>query len=454
MKFFRYYKHLSMVFLMIGTLGICHNLEAQTSLSLRQTIELAIENDDWLSQNKFQQNAILAQSKGADTAENTLLSLQMVNLPSNGFALDQEPMTQLKLGVSQQFSRGDSRTIKQKQLSTLAAQFPYQRQDRAAQVALTVSKLFLYAYRAQQNIALLGSDRLLLEQLSATVNAGYSSGLGTTKQQDLVSAELALSKLDDKLIILLAEKHTALAQLLQWTAVDQGVGSAYQTPALVNLQDPEVAELSEQTHDLLRPSNYQLLMSELASHPAVMSLEKQVQAGIQAIDLAEQDNAPQWGINASYAYRADDPMGASRADFFSVGVTLSVPLFNQTKLDTDVKSARLLAEASKTEKRLLMRSMYAQLSASYSQLKQVKKRLNLYQEQIIQQMHQQTQASLNAYTNNEGGFVDVLQAQIDESEARNEEVDISVAKMLLLSELHYFFPSAQHNELNTKEGSQ
>lgn len=439
---------------MISAVGISHNLKAQTTLSIQQTIEQAIENDDWLNRNKLQQSALLAQSEGADTAENSVFSMQMVNLPSDGFAIDQEPMTQLKLGVSQQFSRGDSRAIKQNQLSTLAAQFPYQRQDRSAQIALTVSKLFLRAYRAQQNISLLGSDRLLLEQLSATVNAGYSSGLGTAKQQDLVSAEIALSKLDDKLIKLRAEKYTALAQLLPWTAVEKGLGSAYQTPELVNLQDPKVAELSEQTHDLLRPSNYQLLMSELASHPAVMSLEKKVQAGIQAVDLAEQDNSPQWGVNASYAYRADDPMGASRADFFSVGVTLNVPLFNQIKLDTDVKSARLLAEASKTEKRLLMRNMYAQLSASYSQLKQAEKRLKLYQNQIIQQMHQQTQASLNAYTNNKGAFADVMQAQIDESDAKIEEINITVTKMLFLSELHYFFPSAQHHSFNTQEISQ
>jgi outer membrane protein TolC len=431
---------------MLSTVCISLNLKAQTTISLDKTIEQAIENDDWFNQSKLQQNALLAQSEGADSAENTLFSLQMVNLPTDGFALDQEPMTQLKLGVSQQFSRGDSRAIKQNQLSTLASRFPYQRQDRAAQVTLTASKLYLNAYRAQQNISLLESDRNLLEQLSGNVNASYASGLGNTKQQDLVGAELAISKLDDQLIRLRADKYSALSRLLQWTAIDKGIESAYQKPESVILKTPIIAELSAQTVNLLAPSNFQLLMTQLADHPAVMSLEQKVQAGIQAIDLAEQDYAPQWGVNASYAYRADDPIGTNRADFFSVGVTLSLPLFNQTKLDSDVKSARLLAEANKTEKRLLMRDMYSQISASYNQLKQAKKRLDLYQNQIIKQMHQQTQASLNAYTNNKGEFADVMRAQIEESNARIEEINIAVAKMRLLTELNYFFPATQHHQ--------
>lgn len=454
MNLFRYHKHITLVCLIISAVGMNQNLSAQTTISIQQTIEQAIKNDDWLKRSKLQQNAMLAQSEGADSAENTLFSLQMVNLPTNGFTLNQEQMTQLKVGVSQQFSRGDSRVIKRNQLSTLAAQFPYQRQDRSAQITLKVAKLFLRAYRAQQNISILGSDRHLLEQLSDIVNASYASGLGTTEQRDLVSAELALSKLDDRLIKLHAEKKAALAQLLQWTAVDQQTGEVYQVPESVDLHPPKIADLSSQVSDLLRPSNYQLLMTELANHPAVMSLEQNIQAGIQAIDLAEQDYAPQWGINASYAYRADDPTGASRADFFSLGVTLNVPLFSQPRLDADVKSARFSAEANKTEKRLLMRNMYAQLSASYSQLKQTDKRLDLYQNQIIKQMHQQTQASLNAYTNNKGDFADVMRAQIEESDARIEEVNIAVAKMQYLTELQYFFPLAPLHSFERQEISQ
>ena len=66
--------------------------------------------------------------------------------------------------------------------------------------------------------------------------------------------------------------------------------------------------------------------------------------------MAKQKYKPEWGVNASYGYRDDDPMGNSRADLFSVGVTFDLPLFTDNRQDKEVKSAISKTEAIKTEK--------------------------------------------------------------------------------------------------------
>ena len=53
-----------------------------------------------------------------------------MNLPTDGFAFDQEGMTQFKVGLSQQFSRGDSLALQQQALKQSVEQYPWLRADR------------------------------------------------------------------------------------------------------------------------------------------------------------------------------------------------------------------------------------------------------------------------------------------------------------------------------------
>ena len=58
----------------------------------------------------------MAQSIMAGTLPDPTLMLGLMNLPTNGYAFDQEGMTQFKVSLSQKFSRGDSLSLKQKSL--------------------------------------------------------------------------------------------------------------------------------------------------------------------------------------------------------------------------------------------------------------------------------------------------------------------------------------------------
>jgi hypothetical protein len=56
------------------------------------------------------------------------VSLGIMNLPTDTWDLDQEGMTQLKVGVSQMFPRGDSLEIKKDQLQIESTKFPLLRE--------------------------------------------------------------------------------------------------------------------------------------------------------------------------------------------------------------------------------------------------------------------------------------------------------------------------------------
>lgn len=203
-------------------LMLSHNVFANKAdiLTLEEAITAAIKQDPWLKGSQYREDALLSNSVSASSLPDPVVSIGLANLPTDGFAFDQEPMTQLKAGVSQMFPRGDSLDIKRKQLEELAKQHPIMRKDRIAKTTLAVSLKWLEIYRAQQTISLIEQDRALFEQLGDVAQASYSSAVGKVRQQDIVRAQLELTRLDDRLTKLHSQKEQALAELLEWLSDD------------------------------------------------------------------------------------------------------------------------------------------------------------------------------------------------------------------------------------------
>ncbi|WP_342806507.1 TolC family protein [Alteromonas sp. M12] len=432
------------------------NLEAaERQLTLHDAVQLAIDNDPWQSGNQLKRQALESQSYAADTLPDPVLSMGLLNLPTNGFAFDQEAMTQLKVGIAQQFPRGDSRGIRKRQLQQLAAKHPFLAQDRSAQIAVTVSQLWLDGYGAQQSIQLLKQESRLFEQLAQTVESQYASGQKRTRQEDVIRANLELARLQDRLTQLQSDKETATAALYQWIAnehFDQSNVSAFDfalNQAVSNQAETNQAETAmfpAMTEFVSAPFDRQRYGQLLGKHPAVLAVQQTILAGQVGVELAQQKYQPQWGVNASYAMRADDQAGQSRADFFSVGVSVDLPLFTHQRQDKAVQAAKYQAESLKTEKRLLLRNMLAQLESLLSQRQRLADRLANYDTSILPQMHEQAEAELTAYTSNNGDFGEVMRARIAELNSRLERILIATKKQKVNAHLQYFLVQAKPSD--------
>ncbi|RGP39585.1 hypothetical protein BPTFM16_02769 [Altererythrobacter insulae] len=181
-----------------------------------------------------------------------------------------------------------------------------------------------------------------------------------------------------------------------------------------------------------------------------MALDKKILATKTGVNLAEQAYKPEWGVTASYGYRDDDPMGRSRADFFSVGLTFDLPLFTDNRQDMTVKSAISATEAVKTEKILLLRQLLGAFSSAQGRLSRLHHRQTLYQTRLLPQTHNQALASLTAYTNDNGDFSDVVRARIAVLNAEIEQLNITVEEQKIILELNYLFVGSLANRLATQ----
>lgn len=398
-------------------------------LSLDEALNVALNNEPWLTANKYQQAAVQAQSLAAGTLPDPVLTVGLMNLPTDGFAFDQEGMTQLKVGVSQMFSRGDSLELKQQALAQSAQQFPWLRADRLAQVKTIVIESWLNAYRAQQSIALIERDKGLFTQLIDITESSYASSVGNTRQQDIIRAQLELTRLEDKLVMLEQQFESAKKRLSQWLPMNmltQPVST--NRTDIMPLVDFEKLEFTK-------------LIPLLMAHPAIVAIDQTVMAKQTEIAVAKQGYKPQFGVNMGYGYRDDTPMGESRADLFSVGISIDLPLFTDNRQDQQVNAAIAMAESVKTEKLLALQRLKGMYFKEFSQLARLQQRDALYQTKLLPQMAEQAQATLNAYTRDDGEFSEVMRARISELNAKIDALNIQIDQQIIIARLNYYASS-------------
>ena len=424
-------------------------INQQTPLPFEKAIRLAQKNDPWLTGNFHKQRSIELMSTAVNTLPDPKMSVGLANLPTNGFDFSQEGMTQAKIGISQMFPRGDTLAIKSQQLKIQSQAYPYQRKDRQSQVAVTVGTLWLDMFRVQQSIALIERNRSLFEQLVDVAEASYSSALGKTRQQDIVRAQLELTRLEDRLDQLAQQKSRYEGMLLQWlTNLSSVNGTAGNHTNLASFSVHEIKlthtlpEISLRNHELVYSPTWHTpdeLVSYLTKHPAVTAIEKKVSSTKTGIALAKQKYKPEWGFNASYGYRDDDPIGNNRADFFSVGLTFDVPMFTENRQDKEVQSAIASTEAVKTEKILLLRQLLGAFKSAKARLLRLKERQQLYVSTLLPQTQDQAEASLTAYTNDDGDFSEVVRSRISALNAEIDQLTLNVEEQKIALELNYLF---------------
>ncbi|KAF7764252.1 hypothetical protein PCIT_b0198 [Pseudoalteromonas citrea] len=428
--------------LLSTTYGVLASTPPELTLSM--AITQAQQNDLWLVQSKHTQAALSAQEVAAGTWQDPTVSLTVNNLPSHDLAFNQDNMSQFKVSMAQVIPRGDSLQIKQKVLALEAQQQPILRAERQAKVAMTVSELWLNAYAAKMTIELIRKDAHLFEQLVEISEANYGSALGQTRQHDVIRAQLELTQLQDRLVVEQQRLATQKAQLLNWLPKYNTSRNAWQLNT-ANETFTIAKALPTNAHfavvlasvESLTPFSDEVV-TQLMHHPLYLAQGRLIESAKQSVALSKQKYKPQWGVNASYGYRGEDPAGVERHDLLSIGVSFDLPIFTENKQDKEVLSAQSRTEALKTAQLLMLKELGAGLATEQQALTQLQKRLKLYKHTILEQSHQQAEAALSAYNNDDGDFNTAVQAKITELNARIATLNIVVEKLKTLARIKYY----------------
>lgn len=405
--------------------------------SLAQAIKKAQENDPWLEGSRFRQQSLEALSVQAGSLPDPTVSLGLGNININNSDAMGKGVNNYNVGISQMFSRGNSLSLQREQLNTLSQMQPLVREDRNASTAVTVSHLWLEILRSQQTIRLIEQDRSLFEHLVDIVQSSYATASGRTRQQDLVRAQLELTRLEDRLTMLRQNQENQLALLAEWLG-DYSDLSIDTTEILPLSIDSLAKNDGKENRDLIEV---------LIAHPKVASIDRKIKAGELGVRLAKQSYKPQWGVNANYMASTKDD---DQPDVMSVGISFDLPLFTGKKQDKQVQAAIADNEEVKTERALALRQLRAGFEAAKSNYLRLIERKELFDTRLLKEMSEQAEASLTAYTNDDGDFAEVVRARITELNAKIESLNIDVETQKAIAQINYFLV-AKTNPLDSTE---
>ena len=166
----------ALIFVLSSFLMANKPVVAQT-LSLEQALQLAIQYDPLLKGNAHRKDRFNAEAEASSYWANPQVSASVQNLPTDGFAFDQEPMTQFKVGLKQQLPRGDENLYSRQKYQVMADQMSVESQARKAWLKREVTLTWLNWVYATRRLGLLDKEKLLLTQLLDFTESRYSQAL-------------------------------------------------------------------------------------------------------------------------------------------------------------------------------------------------------------------------------------------------------------------------------------
>ncbi|MBB1274638.1 TolC family protein [Psychromonas sp. SR45-3] len=407
---------------------LCTVITLQVSaLTLQDALQIALKEDPGQKIYQSQQGALIAKGNNSATLADPMIKLGVANLPTDSFSLNNEAMTQLTLGISQQFSRGDSLAITKQGFQLQSETVVFQGADRRLLVKKTVRDLWFNILFIEKSKQLVSQNKKLFNSLNKDLASQYS--LGLIENEDLINADIELGLFDEKLAKLSQQSLTYRSLLSEWI----GPLAYDKLSATIPVWADTLTYIKgSETHHI---EHYELL----AKHPKVLALKQNIFVAGSDVDLAKQSYKPSFKVELGYGHRLSKfDNGKARPDLLSGFVSMDLPIFTDQRQDQQMIAALHNKGQKQAEHRLLIRQLNAQLQAEIVNYQQLLSRQLRYKNSLLKQAKSRSRAYVQSYQSNTRPFTEVIQAYMDELNLSIEYQQLYFDGLKSLSKIRYF----------------
>lgn len=404
---------LHLVQLLLAAIGlfIALNIGAQqrVPLTLAAAEDLALDNEPGQSSFLARAEALQEESVAAGQLPDPMLRMALANFPLESGGFTTEGMTQAQLGIRQVFPPGKTREASTRQFQSLSLEMKETADGRGRDVLSSVRQAWLETYYWQQAHIIVDESRPFFADLVTVTRSLYS--VGRKDQQDLLRADLELSRIDDRLIDINKAHLRAIAALSEW------IGGEANRPIAEKL--PQWGQLPM----------LEVLKADLLAHPVLRAADARIDARQAGVDIAEERYKPGWALDLGYGYRDGFlPNGDPRSDFISLSVTMDLPFFRKNRQDRKLAAALSQRRAESDSREELFRRLNSRLESEYARWSELNRRIDLYEQQILTLASSNAQAALVAYQSDAADFADVMRSYIDDLNTRVDHIRLQVER--------------------------
>ncbi len=413
-----------MTFVLLGTMGLGGSVSA---LELKQAESLALQSDPAIETHRATARAFEEEAVAQSSLPDPKLRLGAANLPVDTFRLDQEAMTQIRLGVQQYFPAGDTLVHRRQRANWLSKASRALTADARRRILRDVRETYLNLFYEVSAHQIVLESKALFSDLVRITESIYAAGRAS--QQDVVLANLERARLDDRITKIQAREEGYRASLAQWIG-DAAWGA-------IPLRFPGMAAFSDAID----------LNAVLASHPLVQAEEAKIQAGRQGEAVSRQAYRP--GITATLDYglrSGDNADGSARADFVTAMVSLDIPLFAENRQDRKVAAAIQKTAAARYRRDDRLRQLKQYYETNHARWQRLGERQALYRKDLLASARNNRETALTAYQSGVSEFNTLMRAEITELDVRLEALRIRVDRAIAQARLLYI-TGEQHDEI-------
>ncbi len=308
------------------------------------------------------------------------LTFGLSNLPVDSFSFNQDPMTGKVIGVMQMFPFPGKLSLATDIAEFEAAAIKFQQEEIRNQIIQMVKQTYFDLYATDRAFETTEKNKALMEQFVRVAETKYATGSGL--QQDVLRAQVEISKLEDDLIMWQQKRISVVAKL---NALLNRPANTFINETLPELEIPDSpisifsAEEIEQNRPLFK------------------AWDERIQKAEAAVKLAERDIWPNFTVGASYRQRNDLADGRQMTDFFSATVSLNIPLYFKRKQNAKVAEKELSFKAVLSEYENVKINVLSEIESILAELERNRKRVELYKGGILIQAQQSLESAHAGY---------------------------------------------------------
>jgi outer membrane protein TolC len=279
-------------------------------------------------------------------------------------------------------------------------------------VRIRVRKAFYDLLRAQDELRIHDEHVGIARQAVEAARIKYT--VGKVLQQDILKAQVALTRLAEHLIHFEQDAEIARARLNTLLARDPAtpieVGGDYNVPAQL-------------------PDKDALQKLALASRPDLVQVRAAIEKSRQEQALAAKSYAPDVSLAAGYMLM---PRGSANRNNYMIEASITLPWLNRGKHDAEIAEAQ--AKVSEQDARLsaIQNIAFGQIQEALAQVKAAKRLADVYQRGLRPQAEATLRSTVIAYENDRTDFLNLLDSQ-------TAVIDIDLAYFQALAEFETRF---------------
>ncbi len=389
---------------------------AEQTLTIERAVQIALERDALINVYQSRRDAYREQSIAEDTLPDPKIKLGMMNLPTDTFKQNQEPMTQVQLGIQQMLPRGNSLEIKSQRAISMSVVENARTENQRRKVTREVRETWLELYYWLNAEAVVNKNRKLFTELVSVTKQQYAAG--RQKQQDVIRSELELGMLDDRELKIQTRIEITRAKLAKY------IGDNFISIDL----DKLLPEFNIMQYD----------DSWIEKHPMMNMEQAMVKTNQKNVELAKQSYKPSWMLDLTYGQRENAANGTKRADFISAMVVFDLPLFTGDRQDKKVAASKHRLNSALNSREERKRELNRMWQSNLSKEKRLSQRIIKYKTLLVPKANENTNAALYSYQSGRGEFTSLVRAQIIELETQLRALRLDVDQKKEQAQLLYF----------------